>query len=132
MKFASCIISFSPFPIFPFFSKLQLYFLQSALKEMISRDSFCASEVDIFRAVCEWAQQNPDVDMADILSAVRLPLMALPELLNVVRPTGLVSADTILDAIKARTESRDTDLKYRGYLSKFLFNSSVKKYLNFY
>lgn len=88
----------------------------SALKEMISRDSFCASEVDIFRAVCEWAQQNPDVDMADILSAVRLPLMALPELLNVVRPTGLVSADTILDAIKARTESRDTDLKYRGYL----------------
>lgn len=85
---------------------------------MISRDSFCASEVDIFRAVCEWSQQNPDVDMADILSAVRLPLMALPELLNVVRPTGLVSADSILDAIKARTESRDTDLKYRGYLSK--------------
>ncbi|XP_035227045.1 BTB/POZ domain-containing protein 9-like [Stegodyphus dumicola] len=88
----------------------------SALKEMISRDSFCASEVDIFRAVCEWAQQNPDVDMREILSAVRLPLMALPDLLNVVRPTGLVSADTILDAIKARTESRDTDLKYRGYL----------------
>lgn len=59
--------------------------------------------------------------MADILSAVRLPLMALPELLNVVRPTGLVSADSILDAIKARTESRDTDLKYRGYLSKLFF-----------
>lgn len=102
---------------------------QSALKEMISRDSFCASEVDIFRAVCEWAQQNPDVDMADILSAVRLPLMALPELLNVVRPTGLVSADTILDAIKARTESRDSDLKYRGYLSKFLLSVFNEFYL---
>ncbi|GIZ01715.1 hypothetical protein CEXT_34661 [Caerostris extrusa] len=88
----------------------------SGLKEMISRDSFCASEVDIFRAVCEWAQQNPDADMEDILSAVRLPLMALPELLNVVRPTGMVSPDTILDAIKARTESRDTDLNYRGFL----------------
>lgn len=88
----------------------------SALKEMISRDSFCASEVDIYRAVCEWAQHNPGAYMQDILSAVRLPLMALPELLNVVRPTGLVSPDAILDAIKARTESRDTDLKYRGYL----------------
>lgn len=32
------------------------------------------------------------------------------------RPSGLVSADSILDAIKARAETKDTDLHYRGYL----------------
>ena len=40
------------------------------------------------------------------------------DLLNVVRPTGLISPDQILDAIKAKNESRDMDLQYRGYLSK--------------
>ncbi|XP_013777276.1 BTB/POZ domain-containing protein 9-like isoform X1 [Limulus polyphemus] len=88
----------------------------AALKEMISRDSFCAPEVDIFKAVCEWTQHNSSVEAREILAAIRLPLMTLPDLLNVVRPTGLVHPDTILDAIKAKTESRDMDLKYRGYL----------------
>lgn len=39
------------------------------------------------------------------------------DLLNVVRPTSLISPDQILDAIKAKSESRDMDLQYRGYLS---------------
>uniref|UniRef100_T1IHV1 BTB/POZ domain-containing protein 9 n=1 Tax=Strigamia maritima TaxID=126957 RepID=T1IHV1_STRMM len=88
----------------------------TALKEMISRDSFYAPEVEIFRVVCEWIRHNPTVDTKDILAQVRLPLMQLPELLNVVRPTGLISPDAILDAITARNENRDMDLKYRGFL----------------
>ncbi|XP_023209936.1 BTB/POZ domain-containing protein 9-like, partial [Centruroides sculpturatus] len=88
----------------------------AAVKEMISRDSFCAPEVDIFRAVYNWTQHNSGIEPQEILSCVRLPLMTLQDLLNIVRPTGLVKADIILDAIKSRTESRDTDLKYRGYL----------------
>lgn len=52
------------------------------------------------------------------MQAVRLPLMCLTELLNVVRPSGLLSPDAILDAIKIRSESRDMDLNYRGMLSK--------------
>ncbi|KAI1284895.1 BTB/POZ domain-containing protein 9 [Halotydeus destructor] len=90
----------------------------AALKEMISRDSFCAQEVDIFRAVCEWAKSNLTAEQDEVLAQVRLPLMSQPEMLDVVRPTGLVSADVILDAIKVRIESRDADLKYRGYLMK--------------
>lgn len=50
-----------------------------------------------------------------MLSCVRLPLISLPDLLNVVRPCEVVSADVILDAIKARSECRDADLQYRGY-----------------
>ncbi|KAJ4451557.1 BTB/POZ domain-containing protein 9 [Periplaneta americana] len=88
----------------------------SALKELILRDSFYAPEVEIFRAVCEWVQANPDEDANDILSVVRLPLMSLSELLSVVRPAGLVSPDTILDAIQARTQARDSELNYRGCL----------------
>lgn len=45
--------------------------------------------------------------------------MSMNDLLNVVRPTSLVSPDSILDAIKLQTESRDMELNYRGSLSKF-------------
>ncbi|GAB6031713.1 BTB/POZ domain-containing protein 9 [Chamberlinius hualienensis] len=88
----------------------------SALKEIISRNSFCAKEVDIFRAVCLWIEHNPESDSREILSAIRLPLMKINDLLNVVRPTMLFSSDALLDAIQSKTESKDTDLNYRGYL----------------
>lgn len=58
------------------------------------------------------------------MQAVRLPLMSLTELLNVVRPSGLLSPDAILDAIKVRSESRDMDLNYRGMLSKHQYFSA--------
>ena len=100
------------------------------------RDSFCVAEVEIFRAVQRWWQQNyPDntsVTVSDVnseldsvLRAVRLPLISLAELLNEVRPSNLVSADIILDALKMQTEARDSDLPHRGHLSKFC-SSSIK------
>ncbi|KAK8781735.1 hypothetical protein V5799_016925 [Amblyomma americanum] len=88
----------------------------SVLEEMIGRDSFFAPEVDIFRAVCSWAGHNPSVQPRPILDKVRLPLLTVQELLNVVRPTGLVCPNTLLDAIKLRTETRDADRPYRGCL----------------
>nr|KAG5695211.1 hypothetical protein BaRGS_018333 [Batillaria attramentaria] len=89
----------------------------NSVRDLIMRDSFCAEEIDIFRAVCEWAEHNQGVDPTPILEVVRLPLMSMNQLLNVVRDTGLVSSDSILDAIKLQTECRDMDLKYRGFLS---------------
>ncbi len=53
------------------------------------------------------------------MSAVRLPLMTLSEMLKVVRPSGLLTPDDLLDAIQTRSESRDMDLNYRGMLSAF-------------
>ena len=92
----------------------------SAIREIISRDSFCAPEVDIFRSVERWAATNPSTDeeVQSILASVRLSLMSTQDLLKVVRPTGLVLPDVLLDAIESKTESRDTELRYRGYLSK--------------
>ena len=33
---------------------------QATLKQMIKRDSFCAQEIDIFKAVKEWSARNPN------------------------------------------------------------------------
>lgn len=54
--------------------------LQSALKAIISRDSFCAPEVHIFQGVYEWVERNTDLtpeQIQEILSQIRLPLISL-------------------------------------------------------
>ncbi|XP_063993125.1 BTB/POZ domain-containing protein 9 [Diachasmimorpha longicaudata] len=88
----------------------------NAVKELVSRDSFYAPEIDIFLAMQTWVKANPEVDMNEVLGQVRLSLLAITDLLNVVRPTGLVSPESILDAIAARTQTRDSELIYRGRL----------------
>ncbi|XP_034941957.1 BTB/POZ domain-containing protein 9 [Chelonus insularis] len=87
-----------------------------ALTELISRDSFYAPEIDIFLAVEAWVKANPEIDSSQVLGQVRLCLIAITDLLNIVRPTGLVSPEAILDAIAARTHTRDSELIYRGRL----------------
>jgi len=89
---------------------------ETSVREVISRDSFCAEEVDIFRAIAKWSAANPEVDVAStVLREIRLSLINIQDLLKVVRPTELMPADVLLDAIQSRTESKDTDLRYRGY-----------------
>ena len=51
-----------------------------------------------------------------IISALRLPLMSIDELLNDVRASSLVCPDALLDAIKVKNESGSMELKYRGFL----------------
>ncbi|KAM4694522.1 BTB/POZ domain-containing protein 9 [Discoglossus pictus] len=89
---------------------------KGALLDIIQRDSFAAPEKDIFQALIRWCRHNHKENHTEIMEAVRLPLMSLTELLNVVRPSALLSPDSILDAIKVRSESRDMDLNYRGML----------------
>lgn len=108
------------FPFCPF---------QTALLNIVLRDSFAAPEKDIFLALLNWCKHNSKENHAEIMQAVRLPLMSLTELLNVVRPSGLLSPDAILDAIKVRSESRDMDLNYRGMLSKYPLSYSHREIL---
>ncbi|XP_067097277.1 BTB/POZ domain-containing protein 9-like [Osmerus mordax] len=91
---------------------------KTAVLTVVRRDSFAASEKEIFQALCRWCRHNGEgAATQEVMSAVRLPLMSLTEMLNVVRPSGLLSPDDILDAIKIRSESRDMDLNYRGMLT---------------
>lgn len=83
--------------------------------ELLQRDSFFAPEVEIFKGVSAWCRVNGDPDNI-VMSHVRLPLMSVADLLSVVRPSGLVKPDTLLDAIAERTSSRVINLPYRGQL----------------
>uniref|UniRef100_A0A915PWL1 BTB/POZ domain-containing protein 9 n=1 Tax=Setaria digitata TaxID=48799 RepID=A0A915PWL1_9BILA len=87
----------------------------SAVEQMVQRDSLCAPEIDIFRAVREWIRQHPDQveDAQMIVARLRLSLIKLDDLLNVIRPSGLVASDAILDAIKERSEKKSGELTYR-------------------
>jgi BTB/POZ domain-containing protein 9 len=81
---------------------------ESSVREIISRDSFCAEEVQIFRAVSVWAAGNPEAEYSKVLKEIRLSLLSIQDLLKVVRPTELLPPDVLLDAIQSRTESKDT------------------------
>lgn len=45
-----------------------------------------------------------------------MSLISVSDLLNTVRPTGLVSPEAILDAIAANTQTRNLHLNHRGFL----------------
>ena len=93
------------------------------MKTLIGRDSFFAAEIDIFEAVCRWIRTNNDVShegQADVLSAVRLPRMTITELLKVVRPTGLIPPDTILDAVEVQSIQNCNYINHRGLLRKLI------------
>ncbi|XP_057679210.1 BTB/POZ domain-containing protein 9 [Corythoichthys intestinalis] len=93
---------------------------KTALLTVVRRDSFAASEREIFQALCRWCRRRgggvDEEETREVMAAVRLPLMTLTEMLNVVRPSGLLSPDHLLDAIKLRSESRNMDLNFRGML----------------
>jgi len=88
-----------------------------SLAVIISRDSFYASETDIFKIVKDWHEYNgvkkPELKLTE---HIRLPLMEIKFMLNQVRNSKLISSDKILDAIKQKTESNDMSLRHRGIL----------------
>ena len=102
------------------------------VRTVLQRDSLCVPEKTIFKSVQRWCECNPisvpseNVSSDQIalekshrdslLSVVRLPLIPLNDILHVVRPTGLISPNVLLDAIQAQNESCDGDLSYRGVL----------------
>ncbi|XP_037935016.1 BTB/POZ domain-containing protein 9 [Teleopsis dalmanni] len=87
---------------------------KEALQEMLVRDSFFVPEVNIFQAVSKWCEHNTNVNFESVVSLVRLPLMNLEQLLHVVRPTGILPAEKLLDAIDEQATSKC--LPYRAAL----------------
>ncbi|XP_050435396.1 BTB/POZ domain-containing protein 9-like [Adelges cooleyi] len=87
-----------------------------ALQEILTRDSFFANELDIFRAVYRWILENQlyiDSDVINnVLSAVRFPLMNDEEL-NEVSVSNLVSSEKILYAKLLRNTVSPHDLQLR-------------------
>ena len=95
---------------------------QAALIDLLSRDSFFAPEIEIFRAIVQWKEKNNvSVDDArELLKVVRLQLVSNNELFNIIRPSGLYQPDQILDALHCQAEKKPQDLRHRGLLSMTL------------
>lgn len=109
----------------------------TALYHLIKRNSFCAPEIEIFKAVVNWIETNPEVgdSCQAILNEIRLPLIKLEDLLNIVRLSNLfgkyftffckfirifyLEPEKILDAINDQSTKRKLELIYRGYLRKY-------------
>uniref|UniRef100_A0A182YNJ8 BTB/POZ domain-containing protein 9 n=1 Tax=Anopheles stephensi TaxID=30069 RepID=A0A182YNJ8_ANOST len=87
-----------------------------SLSSLLMRDSFFAREVEIFQAVYDWCRCNADnVENVDgVVEKVRFALMSLEELLTVVRPSGILDPERLLDAIAEKVSSKQ--LPYRGAL----------------
>jgi len=80
---------------------------QQHVTDIFSRDSISVPEIKIFQAAQKWLESNAKSQEGDILatssditSKVRLELISANDLVSVAWPSGLVSPDTILDAIK--------------------------------
>jgi len=95
---------------------------QAALVDLLSRDSFFAPEIEIFRAVIRWMEKhNVSIeDAKDLLKVVRLQLVTRNDLFNVIRPSGLYQPDQILDALQWQAEKNSLELQQRGLLSMLL------------
>ena len=89
---------------------------ETAMFNIVSRNSFCAPEVDIFRGLLKWYENNHGADIKKIIPAVRLPLMTQDSLFEVVRPSGLVEPNLILDALEMQLRGRYSQLQHRGIL----------------
>lgn len=76
------------------------YLYKDSLIALLSRDSFYVEEIEIFKAVHGWIKYNTDLtpkDTKEVVNKIRLPLINTKDLLSVVRPTGILEPDTLLD-----------------------------------
>jgi len=83
---------------------------QNLVTDIFSRDSLGVPEVKIFKAAQKWLEGNKkdnedkttSSDIAtQVMSKVRLELIPVNDLLSVIRPSGIVSQDTLLETIES-------------------------------
>ncbi|XP_028968043.1 BTB/POZ domain-containing protein 9-like [Galendromus occidentalis] len=93
----------------------------ASVSKIISRDTFCAEEIEIFKSVQRWLESNShreDPSKASLLEAVRLPLIGLGDLATIVRDSGLIPADLLMDAIRERENPIHNNSFFRGVVAK--------------
>ncbi|KAI6225487.1 BTB/POZ domain-containing protein 9 [Aphelenchoides fujianensis] len=85
---------------------------------ILSRGSLCAPEVFVFKAVAQWLDANREADektRGELLDCIRLPLISMDDLLSIVRPTGLIPSDRLLDVLEDQRSKRNNEALYRGF-----------------
>ncbi|XP_034667741.1 BTB/POZ domain-containing protein 9-like [Drosophila subobscura] len=85
---------------------------KESLEALLPRNTFAEDELNIFQALHNWSRHNQSVDIKSLVSLVRLPLIAVKDLVGAVRKSGIVESETILEAIDKAIES--CNLPYRA------------------
>ena len=93
------------------------------LKDIISRDTFIAPEVSVFRAVLQWKEHNKQSrkEMEEILKCVRLSEISPQDLFAVVEPFNLFQEPSILRAIRIQVKPELEQMQPRGKKGWFAF-----------
>jgi BTB/POZ domain-containing protein 9 len=93
------------------------------LHSILSKDAFSSDEIVVYSIVKNWCDANSDAIENDknlLLSSVRFSLISRKDLLNTVRPSNLVSLETIIDAINAQDEGKEEN--FRG---NYIYGTNV-------
>lgn len=80
------------------------------LASLVSRADLQVDEIDVFAALQRWAAVDPSTRreaLSIVTPHLRLPLIALRDLMRIVRPSGLVSPEQLLDAIEYHADPVD-------------------------
>ena len=95
---------------------------QTALTELIARDSFFAPEIEIYRGVKSWLEHNKvqKCNAEELLAGIRLQLIPQSYLLDEIRKCGMFDPEKILDALYVIGEKSLMDLENRGLLSMYV------------
>lgn len=93
---------------------------QTALTELIARDSFFAPESEVYRGVKCWMEHNgvAKEEAGELLAGIRLQLIPQGYLLKEIRQCDLFDPDRILDALTLISLKSSSELGHRGLLSK--------------
>ncbi len=99
---------------------------QTALSELIARDSFYADEFEIFYGVRRWMNHNcvEKESAKELLDGIRLQLIPQSSLLADIRHCDMFDSNKILDALSVIDQKSVMDLRHRGLLSKLHLSSS--------
>lgn len=102
---------------------------QTALTELIARDSFFAPEVEIYHGIQSWMDHNnvQKEDAGDLLAGLRLQLIPQDNLLKEIRMSGMFDSDKILDALSLISQKPNSELGHRGLLSKIIMSLFFSK-----
>ncbi|XGW01893.1 hypothetical protein V3C99_014182 [Haemonchus contortus] len=76
--------------------------------QLVSRDSFFAPEINIFRAIQNWVQAHPEMKDSAVellMKHLHLSQISRRDLLKIVWPSGLLALDVVLGAIEAQDDA---------------------------
>ncbi len=87
--------------------------ISSTVQRIISRDTFVAPEVDIFKAVVQWTAHNSK-QVDDVVHSVRLCEIPAKDLFTTVEPTKLFDESEITTALRIQIKPEFENRKPRG------------------